>query len=908
MKDGLLYEHFQLTEEDGVFPQLRTFDSVAPAPEARSSRPPRPLWSQSGAGSGETGDGSFGCGSDDLLRRVARTPDVPMIGRRMQPGERIGHFGILSKLGEGGMGIVYKALDLERGQTVALKTLQRMDVRVLARLKNEFRAVADVVHPNLVALHELFSIQNDWFFTMELVDGVSFLAHVRDEGIAGDDTVTPTKAAAAVGELTPEAQRPPAEGSSPRRLIVAGGQRGPARPLDAEGIARLRGALSKLALGVSALHASGKVHRDLKPGNVLVTKSGRVVVLDFGLSSDASPASFDVEDDGAGTPTYMAPEQIWAPPATAASDWYAVGVMLYEALTGRLPFEGSANEILRLKRHATPPRPSARVEGLPADLDDLCMDLLRLKPEERPSGPVILSRLLGASHEGGRASSSAGRLGSPESPRVGPESRGPESPRPSSDGRTSRSLSSDSLRSYPDSLPNSLEGRSSAAPISGSYPSSGPRSALLVGREPQLCALEDAYKSARAGEVITAFVHGCSGMGKSALVRSFLESVRSQGEAVVLRGRCYERERVPFKAFDDLVDALSRYLRRLPFEAAAALLPPGIKELARIFPVLAGAPAVADAIASGAEIEDPEEVRRRAFQALAELFGSMASARPLVLWIDDLQWGDCDSAELLAELFAPSREAQRDAQPPRNAPARSLLLVCSYRSEEAESSPMLRDALAEPGFVSGPRSREVRVEPLSPEHAAELALALMERDDGEARALARAIAKESEGSPFFVEQLVRYAESRGEGASALSAVSLDELLIARLSSLSGEARQLLEVIAVAGRPIAQAIACEAAGLEDGASAALAELRADNLVRTCGARGRGAVESYHDRIRESVVAHLDAPTAARCRRELALALDRRSQGATAYSSRPPPPGRPRGRWGRVGRVASRAPLS
>jgi serine/threonine protein kinase len=680
VKDGLLYEHFQLTDEEGLSPQIRAFDSVAPAPfearsatpapearsatpapEARSSRPPRAPWSQSRVGSGETEDSSFGCGSNDLLRKVARTPDVPMIGRRMRSGERIGHFRILSKLGEGGMGVVYKALDLERGQTVALKTLQRMDARVLARLKNEFRAVADVVHPNLVALHELFSIQNDWFFTMELVDGVSFLAYVRDDGIAGDDTVTSTNAAAAARELTPKAHRAPPAGSLPRRLIVAGGHRTPARPLDAEGIARLRGALPKLALGVSALHASGKVHRDLKPGNVLVTRSGRVVVLDFGLSSDASPASFDVEDDGAGTPTYMAPEQIWAPPATAASDWYAVGVMLYEALTGRPPFQGSVNEILRLKRHAMPPRPSARVEGVPADLDDLCMDLLRLKPEERPSGPVILSRLLGASHEGGRASSPDGRPSSPDSLRIGPESRAPESPRPSSDGRPSRSLSSDSLRSCSDSLRNSLEGRTSAAPISGSYPSSGPRSALLVGREPQLRALEDAYKSAQSGEVVTAFVDGCSGMGKSALVRSFLDSVRSQGEAVVLRGRCYERESVPFKAFDELIDALARYLRRLPSEAAAALLPAGIKELARIFPVLEGVPAVAEAVAGGAEVDDPDEIRRRAFRALADLFGAVASARPLVLWIDDLQWGDYDSAELLAELFSPARGAESGA-------------------------------------------------------------------------------------------------------------------------------------------------------------------------------------------------------------------------------------------------------
>jgi eukaryotic-like serine/threonine-protein kinase len=173
-------------------------------------------------------------------------------------------------------------------------------------------------------------------------------------------------------------------------------------------MARLCQALEQLVHAVATLHTAGKLHLDLKPSNVLVDQSGRVVVLDFGIARDTgaykeATATTETDAPVVGTPSYMAPEQMRGE-LSLASDWYALGVMLYESLTGRTPFSGSFYEIVMSKSLSDPRPPHLIVPDVSPALSDLCMQLLQRDPRARATGADVLRVL----HEvGGR------RVGAP---------------------------------------------------------------------------------------------------------------------------------------------------------------------------------------------------------------------------------------------------------------------------------------------------------------------------------------------------------------------------------------------------------------------------------------------------------------------------------------------------------------
>ena len=412
---------------------------------------------------------------------------------------------VLKCLGRGGMGAVYEVRDRESGQILALKTLLNATPAALYLFKQEFRTLADVDHPNLVRLHELVMTGSDRvFFTMELVRGTDFASHVRGPE-SRRDSLRPALPAAATGvsgtRIALGAHSAETSDHSPPDAQVAGPGRNKRKA--AADFDRLRAAMRQLVEGVASLHAARRLHRDIKPSNVLVTPEGRVVILDFGVATEVSRVVDEEMRDAegaVGTAAYMAPEQAFEEPS-AACDWYAVGVMLYEAIVGRPPFSGSVFDILTMKTTVDPLAPSECVEDVPVELDALCRALLHREPAMRPTSTEILRR-----------------LGVVAEPRA-------------------------------------------EQPTSGVMATShGTLTAGLSGRQSHLRSLRDAFEATLGGRMVAVRVGGRSGMGKSAVVHRFLDELVRQGSAMVLRGRAYERENVPFKAVDGVVDALSRYL------------------------------------------------------------------------------------------------------------------------------------------------------------------------------------------------------------------------------------------------------------------------------------------------------------------------------------------------------------
>ena len=739
---------------------------------------------------------------------MRRTTPLPLDAVSEQDLARLGYV-IQGEVGRGGMGVVYQAYDCRRDRRVALKTMKRPDPVSLLRFKQEFRTLADVSHPNLVGLYDLVSDGQSWFFTMEFVNGLDFLTYVRSPVALCDanwDTAhdpetpgrQPVETQLADTEAYPEFDASATARKNGWHPRVA--STGESRPALSKFV-RLRAALQQLAAGVKALHDAGKLHRDIKPSNVLVNSDGRVVLLDFGLAAELEQADLheSSEPNVVGTASYMAPEQAASLPVSPASDWYSVGVMLFEALTGRLPFLGSPLDVLLDKQRLEPMAPSQLAADVPDDLNTLCLELLRRDPGARPAGRDVVRRL--------------------------------------GDG--------------PD-----------VSPVLQPHKSSPRQAETLIGRQSHLQALDAAFQSLSRGQTAAVFVHGRSGAGKTVLVQHFLSSLIARDAAVVLAGRCYEQESVPYKAMDSLVDSLCRHLRRLPAASVQALMPRDVRPLTQVFSVLNRIEALASMPRRNVEVTDPRELRRRAFVALRELLARLGDRDPLVLAIDDLQWGDADSAALLSELMRPPD------------PPVFLLLGC-YRDEDASSSPFLRALFGAPEREEKiPDRRDLAVGALTESEASELASSLLGSADPGVAVHAQAIARESGGNPFFVTELVRHVSVGAELSARTAAreITLDEVLWDRIQRLPGGARRFLEAVAVSGQPVRQTSVCRVAGLGANGLDAVGVLRAGHLVRSTGQGSLDDVEVYHDRIRETVIKHLSPEVLKTWHGELARELE------------------------------------
>src|SRR5436190_17521048 len=275
------------------------------------------------------------------------TSSDPIGGGRFTPGQILAErYRVVALVGRGGMGEVFRAEDLTLGQIVAMKFLPErlsQDAAALERFHAEVRNARQVSHPNVCRVFDIGESDGSLFLTMEYVDGEDLASVVRR-----------------IGRLSPD---------------------------KATEIAR------QICAGLAAAHERGVIHRDLKPANVMLDGAGKIRITDFGLAGVA--ASIKGEEARAGTPAYMAPEQLAGKEVTPKSDIYSLGLVLYEILTGKRAFEASTlQELVRLRESGTITNPSMLVRDLDPLIERVILRCLETDPGKRPASALQVAAAL----------------------------------------------------------------------------------------------------------------------------------------------------------------------------------------------------------------------------------------------------------------------------------------------------------------------------------------------------------------------------------------------------------------------------------------------------------------------------------------------------------------------------------
>ena len=687
------------------------------------------------------------------------------------PGvSRLGEYELISELGRGGMGVVYEARHMKTDNRVALKTLptggpgQEVNAERLYRFRREFRRLSEIYHPNLVGMQTLEVEGSQWFFTMDLINGIDFLSYVRPDGEMDED--------------------------------------------------RVRNSLKQLATGIIELHRHGIIHRDLKPNNVMVSPTGQLWILDFGLAAEMQRNNEVTQTKSgmfAGTPRYAAPEQMFGE-RSAASDWYAFGTMIFEALTGEVPFhEHDPYSLLTKKQQEDPPRLSQRTE-FPTDLAELADGLIRCDPNARLSTDTVVASL-----KIKQSNDSASTVSSPNESSV-------------------------------------LVGVDESDPNAGSE-----EEVILVGRDSQLAQLVSSKKKflkSRQPQIV--WIEGLSGEGKSSLAESFLRPIKNEGEMLVFSGRCYDRESVPFKVLDSIIEQLVRYLRSIPSAELQSLLPKDIIYLSRLFPALNRVDEIEQRKKRMIRSVDAMESRYRAFTALHETLSRISATKPCLLFVDDLQWGDSESAIEMLKLLT-------------SEPIPNIFFLGCYRSDEAAQSPFLGtwENTLEQANGSLP-VQKIELHAFSEEDCIQLIQNFAETSESSTRPTAKRLFAESRGNPYFANQLLE-SYSSGSGSRDRRLGTVVNHVESRLSRLPAGARKILELVSLAQRAESIQVILNA-NLQDSPYSILTPMRSEKLVRLIGDKDNMVVDTYHDKIRETVTGVLDSDQLRSRHMELGLAIE------------------------------------
>ena len=693
----------------------------------------------------------------------------------------IGPYELLEPVGQGGMGVVYRARNAATGELAAVKIAHAVESDDLERFRREAHTLGRLQHPGVVRVLTQGVDRGTPWYAMELIDGISLAGFWSERSTAWSSQ----------GD-------PPAAVSASLRLIA------------------------RLCAPLAFLHGEGVVHRDLKPGNVMMRDDGTPVLVDFGLVGRfAAPFGREAIEAGgslAGTFHYVAPEQVRGEFVDARADLYALGCILYESVTGRPPFEGEPWEVLQSHLGAVPDPPSTHAPGVPPVLDQLILRLLAKEARARIGYAADVARELSAF---------------------------------------------------------------TAEP----QPTATPAQTYLYrpafsGRSTALGRIRDRLTSALAGEGSIILCTGESGAGKTRLAMEVTRHASSLGAAVVT-GECMPVERSeagssgvrggPLHPLRSLLRSIADHCSAAGSNETERLLGRRAKVLAIYEPSLSGVPGFA-----GHADPPPlpaEAARLRVVSDLLETVRHFAAVKPMLLVLDDLQWGDELTMAFLGSLAS---------GPISNLP---LLVVGTYRSEEGTDE--LQALGGEPTVES---IRVDRLDRGSVEQIVSDMLALERAPD----TLLRFVQHEAEGNPFYVCEYLRTLVSSGllersdvgrwqvvTTGSETSFASLGlprtirELVTRRLDDLPSEARSLVHAGSVLGREFDLRLAERISGVDadSGGMAHLLMLR-QVIEDVDGRRFR----FVHDKVREAAYSRISPEDARSLHARAAAEIEQAHRGS------------------------------
>ena len=735
----------------------------------------------------------------------------------------IGPWRIVEVLGQGGMGVVYRAEHATSHRAAALKTVKVSQPQWLAGIRREIFALTRVRHPGVVRIVAQGVATGRPWYAMELLEGETLRSYTDRLWKPVIDAVTaasPPLVAQTTSTFAANLDVDSLPDTTLAQSLIQRPRRAAAGKLK-EGLSLFR----RLCATLAFLHGEGIIHCDLKPDNVFLVGDTPVIV-DFGLMSNfrggIGREAVEASRGVVGTVAYMAPEQIRNEFVDARTDLYAVGCMLYALVTGVLPFQGPVTEVLRHHLFTPVRPPSEFVADLPRDLENLILRLLRKDLAER----------IGYADD---VAAALADLGMPDAQIAAWPAPRPYLYRPQFAGRKEALAQLEWLRAAADKVAGAL------VLVGGESGVGKTRFVMQATRLPRGSRMQVIASECNAPSAGAVKGVGSGGVGAAPLA-AWKPLLQSVADACHAGGRA---------ATDKLLGARGRVLAMYEPSLSQA---PGLDEQPAPLPL------------------PPEAARARLFTYLAETLFAFAAEQPLFLIVDDLQWADELSLAFLHSL-SPALLAKVP-----------LLLVCTYRSEEA----------GDPIRALAARATAIRLELLD-----DATIRSIVRDmlafGAPPEPFVRFLTRHTDGNPFFVAEYLRAAVAEGiitrnqfgswriDAKNATEAAyealplprTLRDLVSRRLDGLAPSARALLEMASVIGREMESDTLLAAAGLDesDGLEA-LGELLNRQILEYAENGDGGRLRFLHDKLREVAYEGIVRPRLRELHRTAAIVLEAR----------------------------------